>query len=110
MYYGWLLVVALGITETISWGVLYYAFSVFLPLAAWLVETLGWRSALVSLAAILAIGTIPAHALLLRRRPEDLGLHPDGAASPHAHSDAVPREDVPFGAAIRDPTFRWLVL
>src|SRR5918912_1919633 len=29
-YYGWVLVVALGITETISWGVLYYAFSVFL--------------------------------------------------------------------------------
>ena len=30
MYYGWLLVGTLGITETISWGVLYYAFSVFL--------------------------------------------------------------------------------
>src|SRR5437588_12638875 len=30
VYYGWVLVATLGITETISWGVLYYAFSVFL--------------------------------------------------------------------------------
>jgi hypothetical protein len=29
-YYGWVLVGALGVTEVISWGVLYYAFSVFL--------------------------------------------------------------------------------
>ena len=41
-YYGWVLVGALGVTETISWGVLYYAFSVFLtPM-----ETdLGWSRA-----------------------------------------------------------------
>src|SRR5712691_11229641 len=58
-----------------------FSSTIFLPLAAWLVQVQGWRSALVSLAAILAIGTIPAHALLLRRRPEDLGLHPDGAPS-----------------------------
>jgi len=74
------------------------------------VQTQGWRSALVSLAAILAIGTIPAHALLLRRRPEDLGLHPDGAPTAHTHADGPRREDVPLGAALRDPTFRWLVL
>src|SRR5262249_9682752 len=29
-YYGWLLAGGLGVTEIISWGVLYYAFSVFL--------------------------------------------------------------------------------
>jgi len=29
-YYGWVLVGVLGVTEAISWGVLYYAFSVFL--------------------------------------------------------------------------------
>lgn len=87
-----------------------FSSTVFLPLAAWLVQTQGWRSALVSLAAILAIGTIPAHALLLRRRPEDLGLHPDGAPTAHTHADDPRREDVPLGAALRDPTFRWLVL
>jgi MFS family permease len=87
-----------------------FSSTVFLPLAAWLVQTQGWRTALVSFAAILAIGTIPAHALLLRRRPEDLGLHPDGAPSARTHADGPKREDVPLGAALRDPTFRWLVL
>ena len=55
-----------------------FSSTIFLPLSAWLVEAQGWRAALVSLAVVLAVGTIPAHALLLRRRPEDLGLHPDG--------------------------------
>jgi hypothetical protein len=30
-YYGWLIVVTLAITETISWGILYYTFAVVLP-------------------------------------------------------------------------------
>ena len=39
MYYGWVLVVTLGVTETISWGILYYAFAVYLaPMQA----ELGW--------------------------------------------------------------------
>jgi MFS family permease len=41
-YYGWILVGALGATEVISWGVLYYAFSVFLtPMES----DLGWSRA-----------------------------------------------------------------
>jgi MFS family permease len=87
-----------------------FSSTVFLPLAAWLVQTQGWRSALVSLAVILAIGTIPAHVLLLRRRPEGLGLQVDGAASAAAHADVARRVDVPLDAALRDPTFRWIVL
>ena len=55
-----------------------FSSTAFVPLAAWLVQAQGWRPALISLAVIPAGGTIPAHALLLRRRPEDLGLHPDG--------------------------------
>jgi MFS family permease len=39
-----------------------FSSTVFLPPAAWLVQTQGWRSALASLGVILAIGTIPAHA------------------------------------------------
>jgi MFS family permease len=58
------------------------ASTIFLPLAAWLVEVQGWRIALVTLAVILAVTTIPPHALLLRRRPADLGLRPDGDPLP----------------------------
>jgi MFS family permease len=92
-----------------------FSSTVFLPLAAWLVQTQGWRSALISLGVILAVGTIPANALLLRHRPEDLGLHTDGDPSAHADTNATAasatrREDVPLGAALRDPAFRWLML
>src|SRR3954453_9781782 len=31
LYYGWVLVVMLGITQTITWGIVYYGFTVFLP-------------------------------------------------------------------------------
>lgn len=59
---------------------------------------------------MLAIGTIPTHGLLLRWRPEDLGLHPDGAPSARTHADGAQREDVPLWTALGDPTFRWLLL
>jgi MFS family permease len=54
------------------------ASTIYVPLAAWLVQAQGWRSALVTLALVLGATTIAPHALLLRRRPEDLGLRPDG--------------------------------
>jgi hypothetical protein len=31
LYYGWVLVVMLGITQTITWGIVYYGLTVFLP-------------------------------------------------------------------------------
>src|SRR4029079_16671953 len=43
------------------------ASTIFYPLAAWLISQLGWRPALVALAAILAVTTIVPHAVVLRR-------------------------------------------
>jgi MFS family permease len=98
-----------------------FASVVFTPLTGWLVEVHGWRGALVTLAAILGTLTIPAHALALRRRPEDLGLHPDGTADPPAPAavaapvvagdqltDDARTQGVPVRAALRDPSFWWL--
>jgi MFS family permease len=53
------------------------ASTIFIPLATLLNETLGWRDALRVLALILAV-TVPLHAFVLRRKPQDLGLLPDG--------------------------------
>lgn len=84
-----------------------FASVIFVPLATGLVDAHGWRQALVWLAAILAVTTVPPHALLLRRRPEDLGLHPDGDLRPPAAS-AVAEVSVPARQAVRSPAFAWL--
>ncbi|HUZ01808.1 MAG TPA: MFS transporter [Thermomicrobiaceae bacterium] len=62
---------------------------IFTPLTNWLVHAQGWREALVTLTVILGVVTILPHGLVLRRRPQDLGLLPDGADTP------VPGRPVP---------------
>jgi len=57
------------------------ASTVFLPLSAWLIGSLGWRQALWPLAALHLLVCAPIHALLLRGAPQPAGPH---AAAPHA--------------------------
>ena len=52
--------------------------AIYIPLAGWLVAHAGWRTALVVLAATVLVVALPLHALVVRRRPEDIGLAPDG--------------------------------
>jgi MFS family permease len=82
---------------------------VYIPLIAWLVGAFGWRRALVILAGILAVTTILPHALILRRRPQDLGLLPDGAAEV-AGTPAKVAPGVATREAVRSGSFRWLTL
>ena len=96
-----------------------FASTVFLPTSQFLIETIGWRSALVVLAAVVAACAVP-HALLLRRSPADLGLEPDGrpdpgpaVAEPGAPAAGVVADLAPYrgiGAAWRRPAVRWLTL
>lgn len=84
---------------------------VYIPLAGWLVDAYGWRDALLILAVILAVGTIPIHALMLRRSPGEIGLQPDGA--PRDESTTLARQwetepSITRGEALHDPAFWWL--
>jgi MFS family permease len=84
---------------------------VFIPLSAWLEAALGWRSALLALGGILGALTVPIHALLLRRRPQDLGLQPDGepaSAAADAHSLSTPERSIAVAQAVREQRF-WLL-
>jgi MFS family permease len=45
------------------------ASTIFMPIEAWLLERVGWRAALLILAAALGVLTIPLHALVLRPAP-----------------------------------------
>jgi MFS family permease len=94
-----------------------FASTIFLPTSQFLIETQGWRSALLVLAAVVAACAVP-HALLLRRAPADLGLAPDGRPD-LPPSDAVrvpPSTDGDLsaygstGSATRGPAVRWLTL
>jgi MFS family permease len=92
-----------------------FASVIFVPLTTWLVAAHSWREALLWLAAIYAATTIPLHGLLLRRRPRDLGLEPDGGpstASPVAGRVTTPSFElsVPAEIAVRGREFRWLAL
>jgi len=80
------------------------ASTIFMPLEAWLVDRFGWRQALVALAVILAVPTIPIHAFLLRRPPR---LTARGASDTHAVTD-VP--GLTLGEAVRTSVFWILVL
>jgi OFA family oxalate/formate antiporter-like MFS transporter len=50
---------------------------VLTPLATWMIDTIGWRSAWIWLGVLAAVLLYPV-ALFMRRAPEDHGLNPDG--------------------------------
>ena len=77
------------------------ASTIFMPITAWLLTRGGWRPALLALAAILAVLTIPLHALVLKRQP------PRFAAAGRARAAASDPDDpgVPLGTAARTAIF-----
>lgn len=85
-----------------------FASVIFIPLAGWLVEVRGWRGALLTLAFILALGTVPLHALLLRRHPADLGLKTDGMALLPSNPATGTEPSTTTRDALRSATFWWL--
>lgn len=93
-----------------------FASTIFMPVTAVLVDGLGWRKALLVLAAVLGALTVLPHWIVLRRDPGDLGLRPDGDAS----AAGLPRPAGPVRRpvrlretarwAVRDATYRWFAL
>ncbi|MGH7279286.1 MAG: MFS transporter [Candidatus Rokuibacteriota bacterium] len=78
------------------------ASTIFMPISAWLLEWLGWRAALVALAAILAVLTVPLHAFALRQSPHAGRVR---ATSPREEGEQA---SVPLAGALRTPTF-WVL-
>jgi MFS family permease len=77
------------------------ASTIFMPISAGLLEHAGWRHALLGLAAILAVLTIPLHAIVLHRQPPHLVAAPRPVLDRGAPS--VP--GAPLGMAARTPIF-----
>jgi MFS family permease len=94
------------------------------PLIQSMVSSIGWRAAFLVLAALIALVVVPLTAIFQRRRPADLGLHPDGippaetrpiAADSHASRPCLPTrtaekaEEWTVFQAMRTPQF-WLLM
>lgn len=84
------------------------------PLAQWLIDAHGWRTAWLAIATGTVLLFTPLAWWLVRRRPEDLGLQPDGdlrrpVVGPRAVQQAVEEPSWPVRAAVRTRTF-WLLV
>ena len=76
------------------------------PLVAYLVANLGWRTAWQVLGVGLAIVLLPPISLFMRRMPEDMGLRPDGDppyATPAAAPQTGERAAQPVAPLIAEP-------
>lgn len=75
----------------------------------------GWRAGWMAIGLVVILtGVLPA-AILLRRRPEDMGLLPDGMQPPNARDPSVSVERRPeptftFGDAVRTSAFWFLAV
>ncbi|HTC97743.1 MAG TPA: MFS transporter [Bradyrhizobium sp.] len=88
-----------------------------LPWVQYVIEQTGWRTACTSMGLMVLIVLAPID-LLLRKRPDDIGLRPDGDAAPHASAKPVSNIVDPVWAgtdwtlprALRTARFWWIAL
>jgi sugar phosphate permease len=80
---------------------------IFLPLLVWITATWDWRSAVGFLAVVVLAVILPLAYLLMRSRPQDVGLQPYGAGSARAAAAADTRV-TPMSKALRTGDF-WLL-
>jgi len=85
------------------------ASGIMVMILAWLISLYGWRSALAIMAVVIWATGLPL-AMLVRRRPEDYGLAPDGdpapvvvaAEGPTADNGHLPAPLAPEGMTMRE--------
>jgi MFS family permease len=94
---------------------------VLFPLLQSYIGSVGWREACVGLAILIIIAIVPINLFAQRRRPEDIGLNPDGvstanlAASAEASNSIIvdtkwAETDWTYKRVVREPRFWALAL
>jgi MFS family permease len=92
---------------------------ILLPWLQSMIERAGWRSACLALGCVVLVVLLPLN-LLVRRRPEDIGLAPDGDSTSHvatagrAAANVVDQDwvavDWTLGRAMRTSRFWWVAV
>jgi len=79
------------------------ASTIFMPIEAWLLGRAGWRPTLLVLAVILAVLTIPLHAIVLRRQPPHFSVSRRAISGKAGPAERGP--GVALGVAAHTPIF-----
>jgi MFS family permease len=77
--------------------------SLLVPMLAWLILTVGWRTTYIVLGVFVLIAVMPLCVWLVRDSPESMGLAPDGA--PLGAGGAARVERTPVSTAVRTVAF-----
>lgn len=102
--------------KAVAWAAMGVSFGgiIITPWVTWVIDEQGWRAAWLWLAGFAALLAYPA-ALVMRRRPEDYALVPDGLSAEQlaqgrgAQADAENRNAFTRGEALRTISFYGLV-
>jgi sugar phosphate permease len=80
-------------------------------LAQFLIRNFGWRPAMFAIGGIVFAILLPVVLIVVRNKPSELGLRPDGASASPAlpHSLQAPDTPIALRAAMRTSTF-WMIL
>jgi MFS family permease len=108
-----------GLALSLAFSGVGFGSIILLPWVQALIQRSGWRVACLAM-AMLVLGLLVPLNLLLRRRPEDLGLQPDGDSAPHGPVASAPAANVVDSAwtaidwtlarAMRTARFWWIML
>ena len=106
-----------GLAMSIAYSGVGVGSILLLPAVQAFIDRAGWRSTCIAMGITVLLLLAPLN-LLLRKRPEDLGLTPDGDRSAPADSTGVHAENVvdkawaavewTLGRAVRTPRFWWI--
>ena len=86
--------------------------AIFAQITGYLIESIGWRSTYMTLGVIVALFIIPLSLIVIRTKPEKLGMKPYGAEE--VSEDNHVKEEVVTGVtkarAIKTPAFYFILL
>jgi MFS family permease len=103
--------------RAVAWAAMGVSFAgvILTPFSSWAIDNYGWRTAWQILSGT-ALVLVLLPALVMRRRPEDFGLHPDGRSDTDINQGLGERAAADFSnsltrsQAVRSSTFYMLVI
>jgi len=80
---------------------------IFVPVTVFVIAASGWQTMFVIFAVVTWIAVLLPSVILMRRRPEDMGLHPDGIVPETAGASENEDEEFPVNGLASTPEPVW---